>query len=64
MQNIDPIVQEASSAFAATDDPDTLEQIKARYLGKSGQVTGLLKGMAKLSPAERKVAGAAINRTK
>lgn len=64
MQNLDQIVLEASAAFAATDDPDALEQIKARYLGKSGQITELLKGMAKLSPDERKTAGAAINRTK
>lgn len=53
MQNLDQIVLEASAAFAATDDPDALEQIKARYLGKSGQITELLKGMAKLSPDER-----------
>ena len=46
MQNFDLIAQEAAQAFAATDDPDALEQIKARYLGKSGQITELLKGMA------------------
>ena len=64
MQILDQIAQEAAAAFAATDDPDTLEQIKARYLGKSGQITELLKGMAKLAPEERKQAGAAINRAK
>lgn len=64
MHNLDQIAQEAALAFAATDDPDTLEQIKARYLGKSGQITELLKGMAKLSPEERKTAGGAINRAK
>ena len=64
MQNLDQIVQEASAAFAATDDPDALEQVKARYLGKSGQITDLLKGLAKLSPDEKKTAGAAINRAK
>ncbi len=64
MQNLDLIVQEASAAFSAIDDPDALEQVKARYLGKNGQITELLKSMAKLSPDERKLAGAAINRTK
>lgn len=64
MQNLDQIVQEASLAFAAIDDPDTLEQVKARYLGKSGQITELLKGLGKLSPDERKTSGAAINRLK
>ena len=64
MQNLDQIALDATAAFAATDDPDTLEQIKARYLGKSGQITELLKGLAKLSPEERKAAGAQINRVK
>ncbi len=64
MQNLDAIVIEASSAFAATSNPDELEQVKARYLGKTGQITELLKGLGKLPPEERKTAGAAINRTK
>ena len=64
MHNLDQIVQAASAAFAATDDPDALEQIKAIYLGKSGRITELLKGMAKLPPDERRAAGAAINRAK
>ena len=64
MQNLDQIALEAASAFAGTDDPDALEQIKARYLGKSGQVTELLKGLSSLSPEEKKSTGAAINRVK
>ncbi|MDR2508426.1 MAG: phenylalanine--tRNA ligase subunit alpha [Candidatus Accumulibacter sp.] len=64
MQNLDQIIRQASADFSAADDPDALEQIKARYLGKSGQITGLLKGMAKLSPEERKTAGLTINRAK
>lgn len=64
MQNLDQIAQEAAAAFAATDNPDTLEQVKARFLGKSGQITELLKSLAKLPPDEKKAAGAAINKTK
>lgn len=64
MQNLDQIAQDAVAAFAATDNPDTLEQVKARFLGKSGQITELLKGLAKLPPEEKKAAGAAINKTK
>ncbi len=64
MQNLDQIAQDAVAAFAATDNPDTLEQVKARFLGKSGQITELLKGLAKLPPDEKKAAGAAINKTK
>lgn len=64
MQNLEQIVGEALEAFAATQDPDALEQIKARYLGKSGQITELLKGLGKLAPEERKAAGATINQAK
>lgn len=64
MENLDLIVSEAQSAFAAISDPDALEQVKARYLGKSGQITELLKGLGKLPPEEKKTAGAAINRVK
>jgi len=64
MHNLDQIVQAASAAFAATDDPDALEQVKASYLGKSGQITELLKGLARLPAEERRSVGAAINRAK
>ena len=64
MDNLDQIVGEARSAFAATSDPDALEQVKARFLGKTGRITELLKGLGKLPPEEKKVAGAAINRVK
>ena len=64
MHNFDDLVHAAAAAFAATDDPDALEQIKASFLGKSGQITALLKGLAKLPPDERKTVGAAINRAK
>jgi phenylalanyl-tRNA synthetase alpha chain len=64
MQNLDAIISEASGAFAATSNPDELEQVKARFLGKSGQITELLKGLGKLPPEEKKSAGAAINRAK
>jgi len=64
MENLDQIASEAQAAFAAISDPDALEQVKARYLGKSGQITELLKGLAKLPPEEKKTAGAAINKAK
>lgn len=38
-----------------------LENEKARFLGKQGSITELLKGLGKLSPDERKAQGAHIN---
>jgi phenylalanyl-tRNA synthetase alpha chain len=64
MINLDQIVSEARQAFAEAANADGLEQAKARYLGKSGSLTELLKGLGKLPPEERKAQGAAINAVK
>jgi phenylalanyl-tRNA synthetase alpha chain len=64
MQDLDAIVDEALARFAATDDPDELERVKARFLGKTGALTDLLKGLGKLPPAERPSAGSRINEAK
>ncbi len=64
MENLDTIVQEALQTFAAVTDATQLEQDKARYLGKSGALTGLLKGLGKLPAGERPAMGARINAAK
>ena len=58
------IVKEATAEFARVADPAQLEQAKARYLGKSGSVTELLKGLGKLAPEDKRSRGAAINNAK
>ena len=62
--DLDRIVIAALAEFAQCDDPASLENAKARYLGKTGALTEQLKGLAKLSPAERPAAGATINEAK
>jgi len=64
MQDLDLIVNEALAQFAGIDDADKLEQAKARYLGKSGALTDLLKGLGKLPAAERPAMGSRINAAK
>ena len=64
MQELERIVAEAGQAIAATASVADLEQAKARYLGKAGSLTELLKGLGKLSAEERPRAGAAINQAK
>jgi phenylalanyl-tRNA synthetase alpha chain len=61
MQNLDQILSAAQSDFAACASMTDLENAKARYLGKSGALTELLKGLGKLTAEERPAAGAAIN---
>jgi phenylalanyl-tRNA synthetase alpha chain len=63
-QDVDAIVKEALAAFAGVDDADQLEQAKARYLGKAGLLTQLLKGLSKLPPAERPAFGSRVNAAK
>jgi len=46
------------------DDAVALENAKARYLGKEGSLTGLLKGLGKLEASERPAAGSRINEVK
>jgi phenylalanyl-tRNA synthetase alpha chain len=58
------IVSDASATLTATASVAELEQAKARFLGKAGSLTELLKGLGKLSTEERPKAGAAINSAK
>ncbi|MDP1718414.1 MAG: phenylalanine--tRNA ligase subunit alpha, partial [Burkholderiales bacterium] len=64
MQDLDVIVNEALALFAGIDDADALEQAKARFLGKSGALTELLKGLGKLPATERPAMGGRINAAK
>jgi phenylalanyl-tRNA synthetase alpha chain len=64
MQDVDAIVKEALAAFAGIADADELERAKARYLGKSGTLSQLLKGVAKLPAAERPAFGNRVNAAK
>ena len=61
---LDDLVLAAKSSFAAAATPADLENAKAQFLGKSGRVTELMKGLAALSVDEKKSRGAAINLTK
>jgi phenylalanyl-tRNA synthetase alpha chain len=64
MNDLDQLVQAAQADFGVSATPAELENAKARYLGKAGRVTELLKGLAALSPEDKKARGAEINATK
>lgn len=61
MVDLDQLVLDAKQSFTSTSDSAALEDIKAKYLGKSGVLTELLKGLGKLDPEIRKTEGARIN---
>ena len=64
MQQLETIVAQAEDAITAAASGAELEQAKARFLGKAGLLTELLKGLGKLAADERPKAGAAINAAK
>ena len=64
MKNVNDILESGLAAVAATADLIELEQVKARFLGKSGELTELLKQLGQLPAEERKAAGATINAAK
>lgn len=58
------ILVDANASLNAVASMPDLEQTKAKFLGKTGSLTEQLKALGKLSPEEKKQAGAAINAVK
>ena len=48
-------------AILAADDAENLENLRVRYLGKKGELTGILRQMGKLSAEERPAMGQMAN---
>ncbi len=64
MNSLEDLVLQAQADFASAPDVSALENAKARYLGKTGQITEQMKSLSKLPPDERKAHGAVINNAK
>jgi phenylalanyl-tRNA synthetase alpha chain len=64
ISQLDQLVADAKAAFAGAGSAAELEQVKARYVGKAGALTELLKGLGRLAPEERPRAGSLINEAK
>jgi len=62
MQQLDSLVAQALADFSAAGDPASLENAKARYLGKGGQLSVFLPSQG--TPEQRKAAGVAYNAAK
>ncbi len=61
---LEDLVSQARLGFESAATPADLENAKALFLGKAGRVTELMKGLASLSPEEKKSRGALINQAK
>jgi phenylalanyl-tRNA synthetase alpha chain len=62
--NIEQLVNEANQQVAASQDLTALDDVRVRYLGKSGVLTAQLKQLGRLPAEERPAAGQAINLAK
>ncbi|NYT85900.1 phenylalanine--tRNA ligase subunit alpha [Pollutimonas harenae] len=61
---VDDLIAQAQEQFAQANDAAALENAKARFLGKQGALTALMKGLAQLAPDQKKAEGARINQLK
>jgi len=64
MVELEQIADRAQTAVAAANDLSSLETLRVEYLGKKGQLTGLLKSLGSLDADQRPAAGAKINEAK
>ena len=64
MAELDDLKTTALNAVAAAAEVAALDEVRVRYLGKKGELTGLLKGLGKLPVDERPAAGVEINKAK
>jgi phenylalanyl-tRNA synthetase alpha chain len=58
------IVADAEQAITRANDPQALDEVRVRFLGKKGALTAQLKSLGALPVEERPKAGAAINDAK
>ncbi|MGH1472157.1 MAG: phenylalanine--tRNA ligase subunit alpha [Cellvibrionaceae bacterium] len=61
---LEELKQEALSQLGQANSLADLDQLRVTFLGKKGQITGLLKNLGSLSPEERPKFGAKINEVK
>ena len=64
LAGLDRVVEDANAAFDGAASPADLEQAKARFLGKAGLLSEVLKGLGRLPADQRPAAGTRINAVK
>ena len=62
--SIAALTNQALKELDAVSDPDGAEQWRVGYLGRRGQVTGVLRSIPQLEPEQRREVGAQANRAK
>ena len=63
-QQLNAIETQALEAFAQAKEPQELESLRVKFLGKKGELTAVLKKMGSLSPEERPIMGQLANQVR
>ncbi len=64
MTSIDHLHKESLAAIEAIESLEALESARVRFLGKNGEITGLLKQLGQMDETQRKTFGQQVNATK
>lgn len=63
-EKLEQMKYEALSCIAQASGESALQEIRVRFLGRKGELTGLMKGLGALSAEERPVVGQLVNTIK
>lgn len=63
-EKLEEIRQAAEENIEAAKDPDQLNDVRVKILGKKGELTAILKGMKDVAPEDRPKVGAMVNDTR
>ncbi len=63
-EKISAVLSEAKDQLASACEQKAIEEIRVKYLGKKGELTGILKQLGSLSPEERPKVGQLVNKAK
>ena len=63
-EEIENLKKQALDEIANSKSSKELNDLRVKYLGKKGELTGILRGMGSLSPEERPKMGALVNSAK
>lgn len=61
LEKLKTVVLEAESAVSSANTMNELNEVKVKYLGKSGELTAILKGLKDVPPAEKPAFGKMVN---
>ncbi|RQD77249.1 MAG: phenylalanine--tRNA ligase subunit alpha [Candidatus Syntrophonatronum acetioxidans] len=63
-EKLKEIKEAAEKEIKSLEDSEKLKEVQVKYLGKKGEITGVLRSMGNLSPEERPVIGKLANQVK